>query len=118
MKSSLQVEVLYFKGCPNHGPAVEQVRQALKAEDAAASISEIEVEDAAMAQETGFLGSPTVRVNGVDVEESARGAQGVGFGCRTYLDDGRRTGLPSVAVIRKALAEASAPRSGAQGGNA
>ncbi len=107
MSENLRIEVLYFKGCPNHAPAVEHVRQALRAEAMQASIAEIEVKDAAMASDLRFLGSPTIRVNGLDVEPSARGAQTFGFGCRTYLEDGKRSGLPSQQSIRAALVEAA-----------
>ncbi len=103
----MKIEVLYFKGCPNHQPTVEQVRQALSAERVTHVVEEIEVRDASMAQAMGFLGSPSVRVDGLDIEKDARNAQGVGFGCRTYLDAGRRSGVPSVDMIRKALVEAS-----------
>lgn len=106
MSDRLQIEVLYFKGCPHHEPAVEQVRQALKAESMAIAIDEIEVKDAAMARDIRFLGSPSVRVNGFDVEEAARGAQSFGFGCRTYFEDNQRSGLPSVNLIRRALTHA------------
>jgi hypothetical protein len=107
VSDSLQIEVFYFNGCPNHEPAVEQVRQALKAESIATAVEEIEVTDTAMAHEIGFLGSPSVRVNGIDVEEAARDAQTFGFGCRTYFDGDQRSGLPSVNLIRSALTHAA-----------
>ncbi len=116
MKQGVEVEVFYFEGCPNHGAAVEQVWQALLAEAMTGSpIREIEVRDAAMAESLRFLGSPSVRVGGVDIEPSARDAQSFGFGCRTYFDEGGRSGLPPVAMIRKALAEVSG-RGGEEGG--
>lgn len=107
MSSTLQIEVLYFKGCPNHEPAVEQVRRAMRAEAIANAVKEIEVRDAAMAQEIRFLGSPSVRVNGMDVEEAARDAKTFGFGCRTYFEENRRSGLPPIDLIRRALANAA-----------
>lgn len=102
----MQVDVLYFKGCPNHMPAVEQVREALRTEGVEASVNEVEITDAVMAQELSFLGSPTIRINGVDVKPDARGVQSFGFGCRTYSDvEGRRSGLPSLALIQTAARE-------------
>ena len=104
----VKVEVLYFKGCPNHQPVVEQVRQVLRSAQINVPVDEIEVTDAAMAQNMGFLGSPSIRIDGLDIETEARGMKAFGFGCRTYPDaDGRRSGLPSVTVIRQALTEAS-----------
>lgn len=104
----MKVEVLYFKGCPNHQPVVERVRQALRSEQITVPVDEVEVTDAAMAQRVGFLGSPSIRIDGLDVELEARGLQTFGFGCRTYSDaKGRRSGLPSTNTIRRALTEAS-----------
>jgi hypothetical protein len=56
-----------------------------------------------------FLGSPSVRVDGLDIEPGARDATGFGLGCRSYDTRGGRSGTPSVAAIRRALAEAADP---------
>lgn len=111
----MKIEVLYFQGCPNHHATVEQVRRALSGEEITHVVEEIEVQDDSAAQALGFLGSPSVRVNGLDIEPDARVGQRVGFGCRTYLDAGHRSGVPSIAMIRKALVEASS--SNADGGS-
>jgi len=78
----MKIEILYFDGCPNHKPAVERVRQLLR-EDVSAEVLEVNVSDASIAQRVGFLGSPTVRVNGLDVEPEARAAREYGMMCRT-----------------------------------
>jgi len=107
----VKVEVLYFKGCPNHQPVIEQVQQVLHSEQINVPVDEVEVTDATMAQRVGFLGSPSIRINGLDIEPEARGLQTFGFGCRTYSDaDGRRSGLPSLSAIRQALSEALTSR--------
>ena len=41
----VKVEVLYFKGCPNHEPAVEQVRKALRSEGLPILVNEVEITD-------------------------------------------------------------------------
>jgi hypothetical protein len=84
----LKIEVLYFKQCPNHQPAIAQVRQTLSFEGIDIPVEEVEVTDAARAQELGFLGSPSIRVDGLDVEPEARGLQTFGFGCRKDTDPG------------------------------
>ena len=102
----MKVEVLYFKGCPNHEPAVEQVRKALQSENVPIVVNEVEITDPDMAQEFGFLGSPSIRIDGIDVEPGAREMKTFGFGCRTYSDDeGRRSGLPPVGLIQQAARE-------------
>jgi mercuric ion transport protein len=101
----MKVEVLYFGGCPNHGPTVERVREALQSETEAAHIEEIEVRTPAEAESLGFLGSPSVRINGLDIEPGARSLTSYGLSCRTYLDGPTRSGAPSSGMIRRALHE-------------
>ena len=104
----MKIEVLYLKGCPNHQLAVGEVLHVLRAHGVEAPVDELEVTDSTMAQELSFLGSPSIRVDGLDVEPESRGAQGFGFGCRTYSDsEGRRSGLPSIGLIQQAFIEAS-----------
>lgn len=102
----MKVEILYFDGCPNHRPAVERVLEVLGEQGVPAQVSEVNVSDEAAAQSLRFLGSPTIRVNGLDVEPDARTSREYGMMCRTYLIDGRRVGLPSREMIRRALQEA------------
>ena len=102
----MNIEILYFEGCPNHGPALQRVQELLREESMSAEISQIQVCDPAVAREIGFLGSPSVRVNGLDVEPAARAAHEYGMMCRTYVSGAGREGLPSRELIRQALREA------------
>lgn len=103
----MNVEVLYFPGCPNHKPAVERVREAIRAEGLTGEVAEIEV-DADDAQRLRFLGSPSIRVNGLDIEPEARSATAFGMMCRTYADGCCHSGLPSRDLIQAALRETRA----------
>jgi hypothetical protein len=101
----MKIEVLYFDGCPNHKPALERVRQVLAEEGLCAAILEVNVSEPAIAQKIGFLGSPSIRVNGLDVEPEARRERAYGMMCRTYAVNGRREGLPSREMLRQAMRE-------------
>ena len=101
----MKVEVLFFKGCPNHFPTVERVRETLHRMGRYDDIREIEVDTHDKAEATAFLGSPSVRINGVDIEPSARDAKVFGLTCRTYVDGATRTGLPSRELISAAVSE-------------
>ena len=101
----MKVEVFYLEGCPNHRPTVERVQSVLKEQGIAADLVEIEVPDAAAAKAVGFLGSPTIRVNGLDIDPAARSATNAGFACRRYSGGL----LPSEDMIRAALREAQGP---------
>ena len=65
------------------------------------------VADAATAEALGFLGSPTVRVNGVDVDPAPRDVRDYGLTCRVYDDGGTRTHYPPEAMVRAAVKEAA-----------
>ena len=97
----LQVDVLYFEGCPNHLPVVELVKQVAADVGLDVEVIQTEVLDQAEAQRLRFLGSPTIQVNGIDVAPEARVRTDFSFSCRTY--DGQ--GLPSREILSAALLE-------------
>jgi len=102
----MTVEVLYFQGCPNHAPTVERVRNVLADEGIPTDVVEIEVPDAKAAQKLRFLGSPSVSINGIDVEGRAPAPGAIGLSCRTYVHGSVREGVPSVELIRLAVRNA------------
>jgi hypothetical protein len=102
----MKVEILYISGCPNQVSAVDCVREVLAQEEIPAEMVEVEVTDAANAQQVGFIGSPSIRVDGLDVEPAARGDRAFGMMCRTYFDGGQPTGVPPPDWIREAVREA------------
>ena len=97
------VELFYFDGCQSCEPAVENLKQALQLEQWPADVEMIHVADPADAQTKRFLGSPTIRIDGVDVEGPAAETHGYAYGCRVYTAGGRTAGWPSVDQIRQAL---------------
>ncbi len=98
------VEVLYFAGCPNHQPLMRRLRSLLAEVAAAAVVTEREVSDGEVEAER-FLGSPTVRVDGVDVEPGAATRHTFGLTCRLYRSDGGLRGTPPVEWILARLSE-------------
>ncbi len=97
----MKIEILYFRDCPHYPPAVDRLRTVLRQEGVFADVSEIEVKDAAAAKELQFIGSPTIRVNGLDIEADSRTVVETAFACRRYPG-----GLPPEEMIRAALREA------------
>jgi len=67
----MKVEVLYFDGCPNHEALLPHLRALLLAAGADAVIELVLVDDTDAAERQRFLGSPTVRVDGEDIEPGA-----------------------------------------------
>ena len=101
----MKIEVLYFDGCPHYKPAVNLVQDVLKEEQISAQVAEVNVADPETAKATAFLGSPSIRVEGLDVEPDARAVRDYGISCRTYLTNGRVEGLPPRELIRRAIRE-------------
>ncbi len=105
----MKIEIQYFDGCPNHEPAIKLVHQVLRELAVSAEVVEVNVPDTATAETSRFLGSPTIRVDGLDVEPAARSAREYALSCRTYFSNGRMEGLPSRELVRQALQNASNP---------
>ena len=102
-----RVEILYFDGCPNHEPAralIERVGAELRLEPA---IELVEVVDPDAAADLRFLGSPTIRVDGRDVEPGADERHEFVLSCRVYRSERGLAGQPDEAWIRDALSGAA-----------
>jgi hypothetical protein len=103
-----RVEILYFDGCPNHQAArilVERVAAELRLEP---EVDLVEVPDADAAARLRFLGSPSVRVDGRDVEPGAEERRDFVFSCRVYRTEHGLSGQPDPAWVREALSKAAA----------
>ena len=104
----MKIELLYFQGCPNHEAFVPHLRELLIGAGVPAEIELVEVPDDRTAQAVGFLGSPTLRVDGHDVEPGAEQRADFGLKCRLYRTDGGYAGMPTDAWVAAALSRASA----------
>jgi len=94
-----RIDILYFEGCPHHLPAVEMVKNVVDDLSLDAEIHEVEVHGSEDAFARRFLGSPSIQVDGVDIEPAARERTDYGFSCRTYSD----SGLPARSMLVAAL---------------
>lgn len=105
--SKVRVDVLVFEGCPHLDVTVERVRAALSRLAATADVNVVQVEDDQQAKQLRFLGSPTVQVDGIDVEPTAAERDDYALQCRVYLVNGRLEGAPPVEWILAALSRAA-----------
>ncbi len=97
----LDVQLLYFRDCPNWQATLEDLRAVLADASQTSAVHLIEVRSNRQAQQLRFTGSPTVRVNGRDVEPGGAPEQ-YNLECRLYWVGGRAAGRPP----REWLAEA------------
>ena len=101
----MKIELLYLEGCPNVGATLDRLTAALEESGLSLTISKISVEDERAAEGLRFLGSPTIRINGLDIDPSARQRTTFGMMCRTYENSG---GVPPRELIWKAITRAAA----------
>ena len=101
-----RVELLWWEGCPSTDEAIAMLRDemtALGLEPRAIEIREVSTE--ADAEREEFIGSPTIRVDGRDVQPI--GDEPIGLACRVYrTSDGRVSPLPDRAEVRQTLIDA------------
>jgi hypothetical protein len=95
---------LWWRGCPSTAKARAELVAAMeRAGLDPAAIDEIEVPDDGTAGALGFVGSPTVRVDGHDVQPPGED-EPVGLSCRVYrLRDGRVSPTPDPRDLDEAL---------------
>ncbi len=104
----MNVELLWWAGCPSTEPALEAVREALSElglSGVEVHTREIGTDDEATA--AGFVGSPTILIDGADLVPAADD-EPFGLGCRVYRRrDGRISPIPDPDDLREALARAA-----------
>lgn len=98
----LRIRLLYFAGCPHTGETLDLLRSCARSAGRRVRIEKIEVTSGEEAVRLRFLGSPTVQINGVDIESSARGRTDGAMTCRLYGS----SGVPSPEMITAAIREA------------
>jgi Alkylmercury lyase len=117
MRSSRRplVEILYFDGCPNHEPALALVERVDRELGTNADVRLVRVPDQATAERVRFLGSPTIRIDGIDVDPHARERTKYALSCRVFATEHGPAGQPDERWIRDALANARASSGGEAG---
>jgi hypothetical protein len=75
----VEVKVLFSEGCDNTPPTLDLIEKISSELGIEIDLKMVPVESQDQAQQWNFLGSPTVQVNGLDIEPSARSATAFGF---------------------------------------
>jgi hypothetical protein len=106
-----RVELLFWDGCPSHPRALADLREAMAElgwDPGAVIVSEVDTNERAADEQ--FVGSPTIRIDGVDVQDP--GDDPAALTCRVYRHrDGRFSPVPDPADLRDALRNAMTTRS-------
>jgi hypothetical protein len=100
---SVKVEFLFWAGCPSHPEALALLEQVLAEHEIDAEVVSREIFTRDEAVELAFPGSPTIRVDGRDVDPDGAAAP-PSLACRVYrLPDGRPSPVPSRKQLEEAL---------------
>jgi hypothetical protein len=98
----VRVSFLYYEECPSYDLALERLREVMDEEGTPAEVKVVKVESEEQARELRFVGSPTIRVDGQDIDPPSDSHYALT--CRAYrLEDDRISPLPSKGMIRRAL---------------
>jgi hypothetical protein len=99
----MRVELLYFDGCPSYARFLPRLRELIAQAHAGADVELHRVESPEAAEAERFLGSPTVRVDGRDIEPGAEERTDFGLKCRLYHTSGGIQGTPPEDHVLAAL---------------
>jgi len=102
----VRVELLWWAGCPSNPKALADLRSVMRELGLdPQSVIVREVRNDGQAEDEGFVGSPTIRIDGADVQPPEDPA--AGLTCRIYRRrDGRISPTPDPADLRDALSAA------------
>jgi hypothetical protein len=103
------VELLWWEGCPSTEAALAELRAALADVGlGAVDVRVTEIKTDADAEAAGFIGSPTILIDGDDLVPAADG-EIAAWSCRVYQRrDGRVSPIPDPEDMREALRRAVA----------
>ena len=99
----MEIEFLFWDGCPSHPEAKQLLEDVLAERGVDAEVKVREVLTQAEAEELRFPGSPTIRVDGKDVDPDGASARPA-LNCRIYRKpDGRPSPVPTREQLEVAL---------------
>ncbi len=97
----MKIELLYFEGCPSWKTGFENLQIALQNIGFPNSIELIQVSGDEDAKREKFLGSPSFRVDGVDLWEEKRDSYSLS--CRVYPTPEGMKGSPTILMLEEVI---------------
>ncbi len=99
----MKIELLVFDGCPNSEPTEKLIRETVSELGGDVKIEVVTIADNYDAVARRFLGSPSVRVNGKDLEIEEDSTTTYSMRCRIYRNDENQSGIPPKELLTRAI---------------
>jgi len=99
----IEIEFLWFDGCPNHVDARAMLLDVLAERGLDAPVRDIDASDPKVAERVRFPGSPTIRVNGVDAMPGFVDRGDYTPACRLYHTSSGLRGVPERSWVEAAI---------------
>lgn len=99
-----KIQLLHTESCHSYKEALVKVKEALKELDLQAEVEVIRVDSPEKARAYKFLGSPTVKIDGLDLEPELEATGNFSVNaCRTYVHEGLLYHYPPKEILLKIL---------------
>ena len=93
----IKIEFQHFHGCPNGPKLLKNLLEAMKGYEEFIDYQEVIIDTNELARKAGFLGSPTILINGKDLM-GLKPILNASLSCRFYIN-----GLPTIEFIREII---------------
>lgn len=102
----MKIELLWFEDCPNHEPTERMLREVLAEHGVSDEFHPIEVPDLETGKSIKFPGSPTIRIDGIDIDPGYEDTGDYTPRCRVYMTEAGLKGVPPREWIEQAVVSA------------
>jgi len=97
----MKIELLYFNGCPSWLTALKNLNSVLREEGITETVNVMEIMNDEQAGQEKFLGSPSIRINGIDLWLEQR--ENYSLSCRVYATPEGVKGSPTIEMLRSKI---------------
>ena len=105
----MNIRLLLIKDCPSGSATLELLQSVLDRENIVEPVEVVEIPDLNAAVRERFFGSPSIQINGLDIEMARRGEM-PGYTCRIYQTGSGKSGIPTENLILEAINRARIPK--------
>ncbi len=102
-RNVVNIGVLFIEGCPGVSSITDSITDIIAEDAVDADVTLILIETPEDARRFHFTGSPTVRINGRDVDSNMKTIKDYGLRSRYYYVNGNKSDHPSKSMIREAI---------------